>query len=158
MASDSDQAPEPESPFGIDPAASRRIFFGMLALLAGAILAYNLAKKPEGPPPAAIAKDPLLVAGRSIYRTRCIACHGERGRGDGAIAKSLPGPPVGDLSDAHWKHGERPEDVVTVIARGAPNTAMSAWGSVLDDKELRAVAAYVYYLAGKPVPAALRTP
>src|SRR4051812_3284441 len=143
---------------GIDPVASRRIFLGMLALVAGAALAYNLLGKPAGPPPAAIAGDPLLVRGRTIYQSRCLSCHGEAGRGDGPTARSLLGPPVGDFTDATWKHGDRPEQVVGVVARGAEKTAMPGWGGVLDDRDLRAVSAYVYYLAGKPVPAELRAP
>ena len=148
----------PEAPFGIDPVASRRIFLGMLAMVAGAVLAYTLSRKPAGPPPAAIAGDPLLVRGRTIYQARCLSCHGEAGRGDGPTAKSLLGPPVGDFTDATWKHGDRPEQVVGVVARGVDKTAMSAWGGVLDDPDLRAVSAYVYYLAGRPVPAELRAP
>jgi len=147
-----------EPPFGIDPVASRRIFLGMLALLCGAVLAYNVFRKPLGPPPAAIAGDPLLVRGRVIYLTRCVGCHGESGRGDGPIARNLPRPPVGNFTDATWKHGDRPEQVRAVIADGAKDTAMSAWKGVLDEPELRAVAAYVYHLAGRNVPEELRAP
>src|SRR4051812_5838725 len=130
----------------------------MLALVAGAALAFSLLRKPAGPPPAAIAGDPLLVRGRAIYQVRCVSCHGESGRGDGPTARSLMGPPVGDLTDATWKHGDRPEQVVGVVARGAEKTAMPGWGGVLDEAELRAVSAYVYHLAGRPVPAELRAP
>jgi cytochrome c oxidase cbb3-type subunit III len=147
-----------ETPLGIDPVASRRIFLGMLALVAGAVLAYNAFRPATTPPPAAIAHDPLLVGGRAIYLVRCKNCHGISGRGDGPTAKSLPGPPVGNFTDATWKHGDRPDQVVEVIARGSPGTAMTAWGGVLDPPELRAVAAYVFYLAGRPVPDAYRKP
>ena len=152
------ETPEPALPMGIDPVASRRIFLGMLGLIAGAAIAYSLVKKPLGPPPAAIAGDPLLVEGRTIYEARCVGCHGPAGRGDGAIAKSLPGPRVGDLAAPAWKHGDRPEEVRAVIAQGVKDTAMPAWGSVLEDRGLRAVAAYVYYLGGRKVPEALRAP
>jgi len=148
----------PEPPFGIDPVASRKIFLGMLGLMAGGVLAYNAMKTPAGPPPVEIAKDPLLVQGREIYQARCLSCHGPKGKGDGAIAKNLPGPKVGNFTDATWKHGDTPEQVVAVIAKGAKDTAMSAWGGVLDPPELNAVAAYVFHLAGKPVPEALRKP
>jgi cytochrome c oxidase cbb3-type subunit 3 len=153
-----DETTEPQTPLGIDPAASRRIFLGMLALLAGAALAYNMLKTPASPPPKAIAGDPLLVQGRVIYLSRCVGCHGEAGRGDGPTAKSLTGPSVGDLSDATWKHGDRPDQVRKVVAQGVQNTAMPAWGGVLEEPELRAVSAYVYYLAGRKVPEQLRTP
>jgi hypothetical protein len=35
---------------------------------------------------------------------------------------------------------------------------MPSWKSTLGDHGVRAVAAYVFHLAGRPVPAALRTP
>jgi cytochrome c oxidase cbb3-type subunit 3 len=148
----------PEMPLGIDPIASRRIFLGMLALVAGAALTYSLLRPAASPPPAAIAGDALLVEGRTIYLIRCVNCHGESGRGDGAIAKNLMGPPVGNLADASWKHGDRPEQILAVIAQGAPGTAMSGWRGVIEDRGLRAVAAYVYYLAGRKVPEVLRGP
>lgn len=153
-----DESNPPQPPLGIDADASRRIFLGMLALLAGAAVAYNMLKKPAGPPPKEIAGDPVLVQGRTIYLARCVSCHGETGRGDGPTAKSLLGPPVGNLTHSSWKHGDRPEQVREVIAKGVQGTAMSAWGSVLDEPDIRAVSAYIYYLAGRKVPEELRTP
>ena len=44
-------------PLGIDPVASRRIFLGMVALLAGGAAALWLLQPPASPPPAAIAGD-----------------------------------------------------------------------------------------------------
>jgi cytochrome c oxidase cbb3-type subunit 3 len=45
-----------------------------------------------------------------------------------------------------------------VIDRGVTNSRMDGWGRVLDPPELKAVAAYVYYLAKQPVPEELREP
>jgi len=148
----------PELPLGIDPVVSRRIFLGMLALLAGAAVTFSLLRAPVSPPPAAIAGDPLLVEGRETYLARCVSCHGESGRGDGPIAKGLAGPPVGDLKAAQWKHGEGPDQVLAVVAQGVRDTAMPPWKSILSDHALRAVTAYVYHLTGRPVPQALRAP
>jgi cytochrome c oxidase cbb3-type subunit III len=142
----------------IDPVASRRIFFALLLLLAGGLLSYRLLRRPAGPPPVDIAGDALLVEGRSIFLSRCISCHGATGRGDGPIAKGITGPPPGDLVVPSWKHGDRPEQVLDVVTRGVPGTSMAPWKDVFDARERRAVAAYVYYLAGRPVPGELRTP
>jgi cytochrome c oxidase cbb3-type subunit 3 len=116
-----------------------------------------LALKPRPlPPPPAIANDPLLLEGREIYVARCSSCHGGSGKGDGPIASFLKGPPPGDLTDANWKHGDQPEQVLRVIARGVPDTAMSGWTNVYSEPQVRALAAYVYHLAGRPVPDELR--
>jgi cytochrome c oxidase cbb3-type subunit 3 len=154
-----DDPRSPDSPVSaIDPAVSRRIFLMMLGLMAAGFVAFRLLSQPPPPAPAEVARDPLLAQGRTIFLGRCATCHGHEGRGDGPIAGNLSGPPVGDLTDDRWKHGDRPEQVRAVIAKGIPNTRMEGWSHVLDPPELRAVAAYVYYLAGRPVPDELRNP
>jgi len=153
-----DSSPDDPSPGGIDRSASRIIFLAMLGLLAGGFVAFRLLSTPVGPPPPEVARDPLLTQGRAIYMARCVACHGNDGRGGGPLAANLIGPPVGNLTDNQWKHGDRPDQVLAVIGQGVPNTRMEGWGRVLDPPELKAVAAYVYYLAKQPVPSELRKP
>jgi len=153
-----DSKPEPSPPLGIDPKVSRLIFVAMLGVVAGGFVAFRMLSKPVEPPPPEVAKDALLTRGRAIYLGRCATCHGNDGRGDGPIARDLLGPPVGNLTDNEWKHGDRPDQVLGVIARGVPDTRMTGWGNVLDPPELKAVAAYVYYVAKRPVPEELRQP
>jgi cytochrome c oxidase cbb3-type subunit III len=154
----SDVEPSSETPFSdaIKPAASWPIFLAMLGLLVGGFVSYQLLKKPLPPPPPEVAKDPLLSEGRVIYFGRCANCHGIDGLGDGPTAAHLLGPPVGNLTDNEWKHGDLPDQVMAVIRDGVPNTRMTGWGTVLDPPQVRAVAAYVYYLARRPVPEQLR--
>ncbi len=147
---------QPSAEVGIS--VSRLIILAMLGLLVAGFVAFRMLSKSAGPPPPAVAKDPLLSQGRTIYLARCVACHGSDGRGDGPIAAQLIGPPVGNLTDDVWKHGDRPEQVLSVIGQGVPKTRMDGWGRVLDPPEIKAVAAYVYFLANRAVPAELREP
>ena len=140
----------------IDTSVSRLIFLAMLGLLAGGFVAFRILSKPIGPPPPEIAQDALLTRGREIYFARCVACHGSDGRGDGPLAANLIGPPVGNLTDNEWKHGDRPDQVLGVIDKGVPNTRMDGWGRVLDPPELKALTAYIYFLAKRTVPEELR--
>ena len=142
----------------IDPAVSRLVFLMMLGLMAGGFVAFRMLSQPPPPASPEVAGDPLLAQGRTIFLGRCATCHGNEGRGDGPIAGNLTGPPVGNLTDDQWKHGDRPDEVMTVIAKGVPNTRMEGWSRVLDPPKVRAVAAYVYYLAKRPVPEDLRKP
>jgi mono/diheme cytochrome c family protein len=136
--------------------ASRYVALGFAALGILAVLAFYSLKGPGAPTPEQIAADPLLAQGYAIYNERCLACHGQTGKGDGPTAPNLQGPPPGDLTDQTWKHGDSVEALGRVLAEGIPGTAMPAWKNLLEPQDLRAVAAYVYTLSGRPVPDALR--
>ena len=142
----------------LDKSAARNVGLAIAGLIGLAIVAFLALVPKVGPPPAEIASDPLLVKGREVYLDRCVSCHGEKGKGDGPIAKGLKGSPVGDLTAPRWKHGDTPAQVREVIALGVPSTNMAAWGRTLGAENLRAVTAYVYFLAGRPVPEELRKP
>src|SRR5262249_6866821 len=92
------------------------------------------------------------------FLTRCASCHGEGGRGDGPIAKGLAGPPVGDLTDAQWKHGDRPDQGLSVVAQGVPDTALPRWKGYLTESEMRGVTHYLYHPACRPSRGAARGP
>jgi cytochrome c oxidase cbb3-type subunit III len=151
---DHDETHDP--PIGIDPAAARGIFLGILGLLAGGLVAFYLLKAPAAPPPPEVASDPVLARGSEIYIERCVSCHGPRGRGDGPLARNLPGPPPRDLVEEPWKHGDRPEQVLAVLENGVKDAQMPAWGGTFGPDDLKSVAAYVYHIAGRPVPDGLR--
>jgi cytochrome c oxidase cbb3-type subunit 3 len=150
LASDDDQD------LGIDPAVARWVFLALLGLMAAGFVAYYLLATAPPPPPPEVTGDPLLLEGRSIYMARCATCHGQEGRGDGATASYLSGPPVGNLTVGKWKHGDKPQDVMTVISKGVEGTRMTALGQLLEPSEIRAVTAYVFYLAKRSIPVELR--
>jgi cytochrome c oxidase cbb3-type subunit 3 len=146
-------APKPAT----DQKAARVVGLGAVVLLVAAALAYYVLNRGVGRPPPEIAGDRLLVSGREVYLNRCLSCHGPKGRGDGPIAKGMR-PPVGDLTDGEWKHGDQPEQVLAVMNEGVRDSSMPGYSRILTASEVRAVTAYVYHLAGRTVPAALRAP
>jgi cytochrome c oxidase cbb3-type subunit III len=149
----------PDEPPLISPAAAQIVGGIAAALVVLAALVFALSRRSE-PPPAEIAADPWLARGREVYLSRCASCHGEKGRGDGPIARSVPGLPPGDLTGGRWKHGGKPEQVLAVVRDGVPETNMTGFGKyhVLGDDDIRAVTAYVFHLNGGAVPAELRAP
>lgn len=79
-----------------------------------------------------------IAAGKTIYDTRCMACHATDGGG-------LVGP---NLTDDHWLHGGQPDEIARVIYDGVPEKGMIAWKSQLSVDEIYAATAYVWSLHG----------
>ena len=147
---------QPLTPIGLDPVALRSLVAGMLVLMAVGVAAFRLLLPASTPLPPEVAADPTLARGHEIYHERCVSCHGLRGRGDGPLAANLTGPRPRDLAGEPWKFGERPEQVLAVLEDGVKDAQMPAWAGILGPDDLKSVAAYVYHLAGKAVPASLR--
>lgn len=98
-------------------------------------------------PGAAPAPDPYAALigdagridkGKGIFAARCAACHGPDGGG-------LVGP---NLTDRHWKKGGAMKDIVRVITRGVPGSAMVAWNQQLSEDEIVDVALFIKSLKG----------
>ncbi len=83
---------------------------------------------------ADVAADPAaLEAGKAIYTTNCVPCHG--GAMEGGI-----GP---NLVDDEWIHGGEFEQVVNTVTNGVPDKGMIAWGNILGPEKIAQVSAYV---------------
>jgi len=89
------------------------------------------------------ARPPSLERGAIVYRERCVACHGESGRGDGPKAKSLKGPPPANLADPAVMGNKSLLDIFRRIAVGTPGTAMPEFAEDLPASDRWAVASYV---------------
>jgi mono/diheme cytochrome c family protein len=88
------------------------------------------------------------AAGRLIYATYCVHCHGTHGAGDGRLARTLAAPPA-DLRSL-----DIPRHVKQVFANlkagGTPQhgSFMPRWGRVFGDQQLWDVIAYLAVLSG----------
>lgn len=92
---------------------------------------------------ATSTQDPKLVEhGAQVFKTKCVTCHAEDGRG-------LIGP---NLTDLQQIHGASRMDLHGTITKGVPGTAMLAWGEQLPQTEILAVATFVITLRGTNIP------
>jgi mono/diheme cytochrome c family protein len=86
--------------------------------------------------------------GRAIYRERCVACHGDRGRGDGAAGVTLEPKPA-DLVLHVPQHPDG--ELYYFISVGFPESAMPSWRSVLSEQQRWELVHYLRVLAsGNP--------
>ena len=127
----------------------------VLALIGG-LGSYFLAGRPR-PIPVEIASDPQLLLGHGIYVERCLACHGASGAADGPLSRSATGPLPRNLVKEPWKFGEKPDQVLAVLNDGTKDSLMPGWSGTLRPEEVKAVAAYLYQITGKPIPDEVRS-
>jgi mono/diheme cytochrome c family protein len=79
--------------------------------------------------------------GRALYQRYCAHCHGPEGRGDGEQATSLS-PRPGNLVSAQIS-AKSDQELLKIIAKGRPRTAMVGWEDLLSPEEQAAVLAYI---------------
>src|SRR3989442_6128140 len=95
-----------------------------------------------------------LARGRRLYAdAECLACHGERGRGDGPSAptlkdnRDLPIAATDLTRPERFKNGERPEDVSRTLMTGLSGTPMPSYGDSLEPDQLWDLVYYVLSLS-----------
>jgi mono/diheme cytochrome c family protein len=99
-------------------------------------------------PAAANLKNPVaaneasLSTGQQIYDKQCAGCHGDTGRGDGAMGEEL-NPKPANLVDADWKHGSSDGEIFVVIRDGVKNTGMKPYGRKMTTHQIWDVVNYL---------------
>jgi cytochrome c553 len=75
------------------------------------------------PTPVAAATDPVAEAA-TIFSTRCAACHGADGKGDGIASASL-NPKPRAYADQDWQKSVDDSHIAKVILEGGPSVGKS---------------------------------
>jgi mono/diheme cytochrome c family protein len=108
-------------------------------------------KIPPSPPPT----PERIVRGKQLYAdAECLACHGERGRGDGPSAptlkdnRQLPIEATDLTKPARFKNGSRPEDLYRTLMTGLAGTPMPSYGDSLEPEQAWDLVYYVLSLSG----------
>jgi mono/diheme cytochrome c family protein len=88
--------------------------------------------------------------GKGLYTSYCSACHGDKGKGDGAAAKGLPAKPA-DHTNGAIMNRLSDKYLTDVISKGGSSVGksafMPAWGSTLNDKQIRDLVSYIRSIA-----------
>ncbi len=112
--------------------------FSMI-IFAGASLAAQEERKPWVAPEAARqVKNPYpaspenLAAGEQLFKTNCVLCHGNAGKGDGFAGKGL-NPTPANFTDAKLMASETDGSLFWKMSEG--RDPMPTWKPVLSEKE-----------------------
>ena len=105
-----------------------------------------------------------LARGKQLYAdAECLACHGERGRGDGPSAptlkdaRELPIAATDLTKPARFKSGSTPADVYRTLMTGLGGTPMPSYGDSLEPDQAWDLVYYVLSLGGGVPEAAARS-
>ena len=109
------------------------------------MLKHELGENYELPVPAATSD--RLAAGKKIFAESCVTCHGQEGKGNGPAAAALNRKPA-DFTDPEHAKYYSDQGRIYIIKNGIAETPMSAWGKILDEKEIQSVHAYIRSLRG----------
>jgi mono/diheme cytochrome c family protein len=117
-----------------------------------ALAAQAAHQHPEGGahrhPAAAKLQNPVaanaasIAAGKQVYDKQCAGCHGDTGKGDGAMGEEL-NPKPANLVDADWKHGSTDGEIFVVIRDGVKNTGMKPFARKVKTHQIWDVVNYL---------------
>lgn len=128
--------------------------FGSAAVVSAQGLPEGFKKGDLAPPPSA----EMIEAGKRVYFTKCVWCHGVDGAGDGPGADRLwPRPRnfnQGTFKIRHTASGELPlfdakksvagqNDLFETVTHGLPGSAMPPWEGILTEEQRLQVLAFV---------------
>jgi cytochrome c oxidase cbb3-type subunit 3 len=75
-------------------------------------------------------------SGKSIFKRRCMMCHGADGKGYETIKTP-------DFTDSNWQASVKDQDILDAIKNGKKGTKMPAFGDKLSGDEIKAVTGFV---------------
>ena len=87
----------------------------------------------------ALAAD--AAAGKSIYMTNCMSCHGANADGNGPAAMALQPAPT-DFTDPGFWAGKSEADIKSAIRSGRPGTSMMGF-SQLSQEDVNNITAFL---------------
>lgn len=109
-----------------------------MVVLAGAVLTGTEARAQNA------------AEGRKLYTSYCSTCHGDKGKGDGMAAKSLPAKPA-DHTNGAVMNQHNDKFLMDIISKGGSavgkSSFMPSWGSALEEKQIRDLVAFIRTLA-----------
>jgi high-affinity iron transporter len=106
----------------------------VIPLLVGLLLGAGAQKPPR-------RTGSLVERGKAVYEIHCIACHGEKGEGDGTVSATL-NPRPRNFRTGKFVQGSSVGEIFATLGTGVPGTAMARFPQ-LSESDRWAVAWYV---------------
>lgn len=86
--------------------------------------------------------EPNLAAAKQLYQANCVACHGEKGGGDGVLAKTMDPSPTNFL-DSNRMNQLSVFAIYNTITIGVDGTGMASYAKTMTEDERWSLAFYI---------------
>ena len=83
------------------------------------------------------------LAGKEKYNTHCLSCHGEKARGDGLLAQSLPNKPSDLQRELSIFYNYDSVLINTIVMNGKIDQGMPAFKNVFNKQDAKDIFAYI---------------
>ena len=89
-----------------------------------------------------LPSDSLVAAGKALFNTNCVSCHGVNGKGDGVAAAALKPSPRNFTSKDGWINGPKISGIFKTLSEGIRGSAMVAFDTFTPQQKF-ALAQYI---------------
>lgn len=120
-------------------------FLCLMTLGCGGKKEAQMTKPPAVTPPAAgTSAAPNLEAGKKVFETYCVTCHGTGGKGDGPAGKIL-NPPPQNFTVPKAMSSFTGDQLKEIIKNGKGQ--MPSWSATLKEEDITNVLYYIRHFA-----------
>jgi len=93
-----------------------------------------------------------VLAGKRLFNSYCMLCHGEDGRGGGPLANKIKlKSPVADLTQDKYQQMSVEKLLLLIEGYNRKETLMPKWEKIIPEKNLRSIAGYILMFTQKDI-------
>jgi mono/diheme cytochrome c family protein len=80
-----------------------------------------------------------IDAGKKLFETNCVSCHGTEGKGDGVAGKTLNPPPRNFTDSKGWTNGQEFSKMYKTLQEGITSRGMASYNNLLPEDRINLI-------------------
>ncbi len=78
-------------------------------------------------------------AGKKLFETNCVSCHGSEGKGDGPAGKTMNPPPRNFTDPKGWTNGQEFSKMYKTLQEGITSRGMASYSNLLPEERINLI-------------------
>lgn len=88
---------------------------------------------------AVVTSTEKTEAGKKLFETNCVSCHGSEGKGDGPAGKTLNPPPRNFTDPKGWTNGQEFSKMYKTLQEGITSRGMASYNNLLPEERINLI-------------------